>query len=783
MKKWPALLGSVAAVLAIITFGLDLPEKISKITPKEDSSVKPSLASAQGRWLHGRLLLIKENNSEVPEAGIDLTLKETRDTGKTNSQGFFRIFLSEGFKAGERMTLLVDKSDWVIHTPFDGEFRVPENLKKEVISIRLLPFGSNRLLSDDRIEKLIQDAARNATKQVKAEGQPEKIGFSRFIRDWAVQYGFSALEAQEEINRWVSEVEKKQDNLFKLGLAAFAKKNFAKAARLFSEFAENKAKDLEKLEAEKSALTEETIRAFRKSGDAFYTNYNFEPALKAYTRALTYIEPEKRPRLWASVLIEIGNTNRALGIRVEGDASRHHLAEAEKSFRKALEFRTRKAFPKEWAMTQNNLGNVLRDRGIRTEGSTGKEFLREAVQAYRNVLAVYSQSPQEEDWAMTQNNLGNALWNQGTQSEEDGDRLLSEAVQAYRKALKFYTRSDFPQDWAMTQNNLGAALSDQGIRKKDKNEATLLLSKSAKAYHSALEVYTQEASPQQWAMTQNNLGVALSNQGTPTGVIEALKAYQSALEVRTRSDLPQDWAATQTNLGIALSKQGHHRDAVKAYRSALEVYTQRDFPQQWEVAELHLLQAYALLEDWPTVAERSAKLLQLSPDNEAFYQLAAFSLHERIFDFPQAFSLSEAWAKRHEGIEARIDFAEKHFTSGRFTEYEQRIGALFREPELVPQYKIPLQAIGIANAFALNKTEAAHGKADSIFEAIREQNKDFTITWSFEGTKQFIRQEKKLASQRDWLLRLFEALEGKNRDEILSRLKAVRADFQRLKAG
>ena len=60
-----------------------------------------------------------------------------------------------------------------------------------------------------------------------------------------------------------------------------------------------------------------------------------------------------------------------------------------------------------------------------------------------------------------------------------------------------------------------------------------------------------------------------------------MTAYRSALEVRTREQLPQDWATTQNNLGVALWDQAARTEgpkgaellaqAVTAYRSALEV--------------------------------------------------------------------------------------------------------------------------------------------------------------------------------------------------------------------
>jgi len=139
---------------------------------------------------------------------------------------------------------------------------------------------------------------------------------------------------------------------------------------------------------------------------------------------------------------------------------------------------------------------------------------------------------------------------------------LSHAVAAYRSALEVDIRAQLPQQWAGTQNNLGLALQEQGIR-TDGEESARLLGDAVTAYRSALEVLTRAQLPQQWAMTQNNLGIALKEQGIRTDGEEgarllgdAVTAYRSALEVRTRAQLPQDWAASQNNLGNALKEQG-----------------------------------------------------------------------------------------------------------------------------------------------------------------------------------------------------------------------------------
>ena len=60
------------------------------------------------------------------------------------------------------------------------------------------------------------------------------------------------------------------------------------------------------------------------------------------------------------------------------------------------------------------------------------------------------------DWAMTQNNLGNALSTLG--ERESGTARLEEAVAAYRAALEEWTRERVPLDWAMATGDQGVAL-------------------------------------------------------------------------------------------------------------------------------------------------------------------------------------------------------------------------------------------------------------------------------------------------------------------------------------
>ncbi|MGB5834984.1 MAG: hypothetical protein WBG92_23780 [Thiohalocapsa sp.] len=215
----------------------------------------------------------------------------------------------------------------------------------------------------------------------------------------------------------------------------------------------------------------------------------------AYAEAAAYymeaaeLAPEGEEVVRAGYLNLSGASWAQAGIRTEGPAIQHHLAEAVTAYRQALVVRTRAELPQDWAMTQNNRGTALSEQGTRTGGEAGRELLAEAVAAFRQALVVRTRAELPQDWAMTQNNLGNALSEQGIRTGgEVGQELLGEAVTAYRQALVVYTRAELPQDWAMTQNNLGTALSEQGTRTGGE-AGRELLGEAVEAFQGALEVY------------------------------------------------------------------------------------------------------------------------------------------------------------------------------------------------------------------------------------------------------------------------------------------------------
>ena len=105
--------------------------------------------------------------------------------------------------------------------------------------------------------------------------------------------------------------------------------------------------------------------------------------------------------------------------------------------------------------------------------------------------------------------------------------------------------------------------------------------------------------PADWAMTQNNLGNALSTQGERTGgadglalLADAVTAYRNALTVRTKAAMPAQWAMTQENIALAFSAKARlvddplpdWRAAELAATLALQVYTPEHMPFYHEKA-------------------------------------------------------------------------------------------------------------------------------------------------------------------------------------------------------
>jgi hypothetical protein len=88
-----------------------------------------------------------------------------------------------------------------------------------------------------------------------------------------------------------------------------------------------------------------------------------------------------------------------------------------------------------------------------------------------------------------------------------------------------------------------------------------------------------------------------------------------------------------------------------------------------------------------------------------------------------------------------------------------------------------LRTIEIANLIALNKSSEVPLIMKKLIELLQNQPPNFSLQWSFEGTKHFISESHQLAANKAWLWQFFTALGGENRDAIIKELKRASENF------
>ncbi|WP_195174920.1 caspase family protein [Mesorhizobium sp. INR15] len=181
---------------------------------------------------------------------------------------------------------------------------------------------------------------------------------------------------------------------------------------------------------------------------------------------------------------------------------------------------------------------------------------------------------------------------------------LQRAIDTYHRALRFASRDDDGEDWALAQNNLGVALLELGERER----GTGRIEEALAAQRAALEFYSREKYPDDWALTQMDIGNILSTLGVRDGdsdkLVAAIAAYTLSLQERTRNRDPIHWARTQQNIGTTFSLLGNRkndagllRQSIGAYRSALEEFTRDREPLEWANTQTNLGAALRLLGD------------------------------------------------------------------------------------------------------------------------------------------------------------------------------------------
>ena len=178
-------------------------------------------------------------------------------------------------------------------------------------------------------------------------------------------------------------------------------------------------------------------------------------------------------------------------------------------------------------------------------------------------------------------------------------------------------------------------------------------------------------------------------------------------------------------------------------------------------------------------ADGYAAVLELYPDYQDARTYASGLYHDRLFNYGKAFSIDSMWIARHQDDPSvELDFTENHFTTARFAECKKRLVEQIENSSIAFTIRVALRGLAVANSIALGEAGSIPEQLAAMLRSVSSQSDSFRVGWTFSGTKYFIAEYPPLARYRDWLLRFFSALEEKDRDTIVERLRKVKAEFQ-----
>src|ERR1019366_2517481 len=141
------------------------------------------------RELLGKLVK-GDDQSRTPVDNVSVSLDEDGSHDVTKDGGLFHLFLSAALKPGVEVTVTVTAAGYAVYEPTGGKLIVPVDLihRKE---IQLLPKGSPKFLSDAQLRALIERTAKKSSQSAMQPDTKQPPDLSRYLKDWAVQYGFS----------------------------------------------------------------------------------------------------------------------------------------------------------------------------------------------------------------------------------------------------------------------------------------------------------------------------------------------------------------------------------------------------------------------------------------------------------------------------------------------------------------------------------------------------------------------------------------------------------------
>lgn len=556
-----------------------------------------------------------------------------------------------------------------------------------------------------RYLKSVADAFTAMQSQLRKLQLNDAMVLDRAIATVAEHEGVPTEELRKGIDLFVAAVRSDPAAGFvDQALAAFAEQNFQAAALAAGEAAQiarRKRLAAEQLvsEGEKTyaAAAAEECEYFKLQGQSYLADSNYDAAAKAFTAALAVLPPNAKPAFAGRLHADLGIALVSSRERQSGANLADTYARAETAFTEArrlispteapgtwsrasiglatlwivrsshvdgpttiaLENRAMDLLhellqqlppsldPRESAYVELFLAEVLLDRARFRVGLELIAILDEARAAADKALQYYQRDKSSMEWAFAQLSLAGIKVMLADSGAPDARRLRQESDQTILDALTILNREDFPGFWAASQRNL--SLSHSNAAKEPGADKAAELAAAITHVRAALEVFTRDKDPREWADAMNSLGIYLHAQAdiaasteAPALLAESIATFRAALEIHTREQFPQNWAQVQNNLGRALLAAAAYAEpaeagaliesAIATYREALKIRTREHFPKYWSKTQRNL--AIALVDQ--------ARVLSGKAAADAYFE----SIKTRIplLDFYKEQNLITDWA-------------------------------------------------------------------------------------------------------------------------------------------
>jgi tetratricopeptide (TPR) repeat protein len=221
----------------------------------------------------------------------------------------------------------------------------------------------------------------------------------------------------------------------------------------------------------------------------------------------------------------------------------------------------------------------------------GSQLLLEAKANYQQALPILQQLALPEEVAEAQMNLGLVL-----QSLVPFNLArMTDSIQAYHQALQVFTWDNYPQEYAILYNNIAIAYLSMPMASQ---QEYLRQGLAVQSFEVALKHINLIDHPREYAMLQNNLGNALQylvSSHPLDNNLRAIAAYDEALKVRNPRDTPLEYANTISNKANALfnlpddlekPELGNPQNLFQAYnyyQEAWAIFTKHEQQEQAEI--------------------------------------------------------------------------------------------------------------------------------------------------------------------------------------------------------